>query len=264
VALAISLITGSQPLGGVIGSLIGGYIVSAFGIISLWWFDCLLIALVVFMLVLFYHEPFTPRATPPLFNMLRSALRSVATTPVVVKYFVFSFIATSAFFFSYTYISTRVIELAPGADAARTIGLVFGIAGIATLLATPVWGLLAGKFGGSRLLPLVTLLTALAYVPLFFARDVAQFTLFYFLLSCFSPAINSLTFATIGLETPPEHRNAVMSMIFMPINAAIIAAPALAGAAAVEVRQVFLFSAACGLAAVLLLFLTRRVGVRYA
>jgi DHA1 family multidrug resistance protein-like MFS transporter len=261
VALAISLITGSQPLGGVIGSLVGGYVVSAFGIVALWWFDGVLIALVAFMLVLLYHEPFTPRPTPPVLAMVGRALRAVATTPVVVKYFVFSFLATSGYFFSYTFISTRVIELAPGTDVARTIGLVFGIAGIATLLATPVWGLLAGKLGGPRLLPLVTLLTALAYIPLFFARDITQFTLFYFGLACFSPAINSLTFATISLETPVEQRNAVMSMIFMPLNAAILIAPALASVAAGEVRQVFVFSAACDFAALLLLLLTRRVGV---
>ena len=226
VAVAISLITGAQPLGGVIGSLIGGYIVSALGIISLWWFDAAAIGLVFLVLVVFYHEPFKPRPTPHVAHMLRGALRAVSHTPVVVKYFLFSFVATVGYFFSYTFISTRLLELAQNADVGATIGLVFGIAGIATLLATPLWGTLAGKFGAARLLPLVTLLTALAYIPLFFANAIVPFTAFYFILSGFSPAINSLTFAIIGLETPPDRRNAVMSMIFMPINAAIIVAPA--------------------------------------
>jgi MFS transporter, DHA1 family, multidrug resistance protein len=264
VGLAISLITGSGPLGGVLGSFIGGIIVAALGITALWWFDAFLIGGVFLMVMLFYHEPFTRRATPPIARMLRSALRAVVTTPVVAKYFVFSFLATSGFFFSYAYISTRILELSLTTDAAATIGVVFGIAGIATLIATPIWGTLADRFGAARLLPIVTFFTALAYVPLYFVSNVAQFTLFYFVLSAFSPAVNSLTFAAISLETPPERRNSVLSMIFMPLNAAIIVAPALASVATQEVRHVFLYSTVFGIAAFALLLLTRHVGKRAA
>ncbi len=260
VGLAISLITGSGPVGSVLGSLVGGLVVATFGIYGLWWFDGILIASVFTILLLLYREPFTPRPTPPVFRMLRNALRAVATTPVVVKYFVFSFLATCAFFFSYTYISTRIIEMSVGTNVGATIGLVFGIAGIGTLIATPTWGMLADRYGAERLLYPVTLLTALAYLPLYFVNHVTQFTVFYFMLSTVSPAVNSLTFAAIGTNTPPERRNSVMSMIFMPLNAAIIIAPALASVATQEVRQVFLYSAGFGLAAFALLLLTRRVG----
>lgn len=257
VGLAIALITGSQPLGGVIGSLVGGFIVSTFGIIALWWFDAAIIAFVFMLLVLFYHEPFVKKVTLPLFEMLRGAVRAVVTTPIVVKYFIFSFIATSGFFFTYPYLSTRIIEIAQGADVGATIGLVFGIAGIGTLIATPLWGALADKVGHARLLPLVTLLTACAYIPLYFASNLTQFTLFYFALAAFSPAINGLTFATIGLHTPPERRNAVMSMLYMPLNAAIVIAPTLASVLTGEVRQVFLFSAALVFGAFGMLVVTR-------
>jgi predicted MFS family arabinose efflux permease len=216
------------------------------------------------MLVLLYHEPFAPHATPPLLKMVKHALRAVATTPIVVKYFLFSFIATAGFFFSYTYISTRILELALNVDAGAIIGVVFGIAGIATLIATPLWGTLADRFGAARMLPLVTLLTALAYVPLYFVTNIAQFTVGYFLLSAVSPAVNSLTLAVIGLETPTDRRNSVMSMIFMPLNAAIIVAPALASVATTEVRQVFLYSALFGLGAFALLLYTQGVGKRTA
>ncbi|MBI4673033.1 MAG: MFS transporter [Chloroflexi bacterium] len=127
---------------------------------------------------------------------------------------------------------------------AAIIGTVFGIAGISTLIATPIWGTLADKFGHARLLPLVTFLTACAYLPLYFAANVTQFTVMYFVLAAFSPAINGLTFATIGLQTPPERRNAVMSMLYMPLNAAILVAPPLASLLTTQVRQVFLVSAA--------------------
>jgi len=260
VGLAISLVTSAQPLGGVFGSFLGGFIVSAFGIIALWWFNAFLIASVFMLLVLFYHEPFTPKPTPPIFTMLRGALRAVTTTPTVVRYFIFSFIAMCGFFFTSPFVSTRLIEIAQTSDAGATIGIVFGIAGIATLIVTPVWGTLADKFGPARVLPVATFMAACAYIPLFFASTIPEFTIFYFVLAAFSPAINSLTFTTIGLATPPERRNAVMSMLYMPLNAAIIVAPTLASVLTTQVRQVFLFSAALLLGAFAFLMGTRNVG----
>lgn len=259
VGLAIALVTSAQPLGGVFGSLLGGFIVSTFGIIALWWFNALWIGLVLLMLVLFYHEPFVRKTTQPILAMLRTALRAVTNTPVVVKYFIFSFLATCGYFFTYPFLSTRLIEIAQTPDVGAMIGTVFGIAGIATLIATPVWGTLADKFGHARLLPLVTFLAACAYIPLYFATTIPQFTMFYFVLAAFSPAINSLTFATIGLETPPERRNAVMSMLYMPLNAAIIVAPMLSSLLTTQVQQVFLFSSALLFGAVGMLFATRDV-----
>jgi DHA1 family multidrug resistance protein-like MFS transporter len=140
-----------------------------------------------------------------------------------------------------------------------TIGIVFGIAGIATLIATPLWGMLADRIGHEKLLPFVTFLSACAYIPLYFASSVAQFTLGYFVLSAFSPAINSLTFATIGIETPPDKRNAVMSMLYMPLNASIIVAPLLASILTTQVQQVFLYSSALVFGALGWLVATRRV-----
>lgn len=259
VGFAIALVTGSQPMGGVLGSLLGGYIVSGLGITALWWFDAVLIAVVFALLILFYHEPFTPKPTPHIFQMVREALHSVASTPIVVKYFIFSFVATSGYFLTYPYLSTRLIEIAHSADVGATIGIVFGIAGIATLIGTPLWGTLADRYGHARLLPLVTFLTALAYIPLYFASSVVQFTIGYFVLSAFSPAINGLTFATIGLQTPVERRNAVMSMLYMPLNAAIVVAPSISSLLASEVRQVFLFSALVVFVAFGLLLVTRGI-----
>ncbi len=258
VGFAIALVTGSQPLGGVFGSLLGGYIVSAFGVVALWWFNAFSISLMLVLLMVLYHEPFEPTPTPHIFEMLRNSLRAVTRTPVVMRYFIFSFIATCGYFFTYPFLSTRIIEISSGSDVGATIGMVFGIAGIATLIATPLWGMLADKYGHARLLPVVTFLTACAYVPLYFAANVTTFTLMYFGLAAFSPAINSLTFATIGVQTPPERRNAVMSMLYMPLNAAIVVAPTLSSLLTTSVQQAFLYSSALVFGAFGFLMATRR------
>jgi DHA1 family multidrug resistance protein-like MFS transporter len=243
VGLAISLITGSQPVGGVIGSLLGGFVVQRWGVHVLFGFDAAMIALVVLMLSLLYHETFVPGAKYSFVPMLRVSLGSVLSTPLVLTMFAFSFVATLGYFFSAPFVPNRIVEMVSGGDSGMTIGLVYGIAGVATLIATPLWGIAADRFGHRRLLPLVTLLTAILYLPLYWAFDVAQFTLRLFLLLGVQPALNSLTFAVIGLETPPEKRSAVMSQIYMPLNAAILFAPSLAVVLTHEVRQVFLFSA---------------------
>lgn len=264
VGLAIALVAGAQPLGGVFGSLIGGFVVAAIGIHALWLFNGFLIALVCLMLIVFYHEEFTRRPTPHIVTMLRRSLGAVATTPLVVRLFLFSFIATAGYFFTYPYLSTRLLQLAPDANAGVTIGIVFGIAGIATLFATPVWGTVADKVGHERILPIVTFLAACSYIPLYLASSVIGFTAAFFMLSAFSPAINSLTFATIGIETPPDRRNAVMSMLYMPLNAASVVAPLLASVMAAQIQQLFLISAVLVFTAFGWLLVSRRIMPRSA
>ncbi|MGE5139366.1 MAG: MFS transporter [Rudaea sp.] len=258
VGLAISLVTGSQPVGGVVGSLLGGFIVSRFGVHTLFAVDAVLIGLVTLMLWIFFRETFVPGPVYPLGRMLRTALGAVAKTPIVLALFAFSFFMQSAFFFSNPFVPNRIVEMLQGADPGATIGLVIGIAGIATLFTTPAWGFAADRFGHRRLLPLVTALTAILYLPLYWAADLVGFTLGLFFLNAAGPAVNSLTFAIIGLETPRERRGAVMSMIYMPLNAAILIAPSLAILLTTEIRQVFVWSS--GLAFfgfILLLALTR-------
>jgi MFS transporter, DHA1 family, multidrug resistance protein len=263
VGFAISVVTGSQPLGMVIGSLLGGFVVSRYGVNLLFGLDGVLIALVTIMLALFYHDYFVPGVIHPMGKMLRQAMQSVLGTPLVLSMFIFSFITTFGNFFSSPFVPNRIVEMVTSGDSGATIGLVFGIAGVATVIATPLWGIAADRWGHRRLLPLVVLLTALSYLPLYWAPDITQFTAALFLLFAVSPAVNSLTFATIGLETPPEKRSAVMSMIYMPLNAAILFAPSLAVVMTRQIRDVFLYSAIFTFAALVMFVLVHR-GERFA
>lgn len=261
VGFAISLVTAAQPLGVVLGSLLGVFIVPRFGVHVLFGVDGVLIALVTLMLAILYRETFVPVATHSVPRMLRLALRAVFRTPIVLTLFVFNFITTFGYFFSFPFVSNRIMEIAGAGDTGSVIGQVFGVAGIATLIATPLWGIAADRWGHRRLLPWVVFLTAALYLPLFSAQDVTQFTLRLFLLFAVSPAVNSLTFATIGLDTPPEKRGAVMSMIFMPLNAAILLAPLTAVILTSRVSDVFLFSALFTFGAFLMLLFVRRMEV---
>ncbi len=258
VGFAIGLVTGSSPVGVVLGSLLGGYVVSQFGVHVLFGVDAAMIGLLALALFLLYRETFTPGQTYPIGRMLRIALRAVFTTPAVVTLFIFSFITQFGYFFSFPSVPIRITELASG-NPAETIGIVSGIAGIATFFGTPLWGLAGDRIGQRRLLPWVTLLTALLFIPLYWAQDVVRFTIALFLLYGASPAINSLAFATVGLETPADKRGSVLSMIYMPLNAAILIAPSLSAFVTTEIRQVFIGSALfTGFAFLLLVIVNRR------
>lgn len=258
VGFAISVVTGSQPLGLVLGSLLGGYVVSQFGVNLLFAVDGVLIALVTLMLGILYRDPFIPGVAHPMGRMLRVAMLAVIGTPLVLLMFIFNFLTTFGNFFSSPFVPNRIGEIVGGGDVGSTIGLVFGVSGAATLIATPLWGLAADRWGHRRLLPMVVLLTALLYIPLYWASDIPKLTAAMFLLFAVSPAINSLTFATIGLETPAEKRSAVMSMIYMPLNAAILIAPPLAVVLTHEIREVFLFSAVITFGALVMFILAHR------
>ncbi len=261
VGFAISLVTGSQPLGVVLGSLLGVFVVPRFGVHVLFGLDGVLIAMVTLMLAFFYRESFMPVATQPLGRMLRQALSAVFRTPIVLTLFIFSFMTTFGYFFSYPFVPNRIMEIVGTGESGSIIGQVFGVAGVATLIATPLWGIAADRWGHRRLLPWVVLLTAVLYLPLYSATDVTQFTLRLFLLFAVSPAVNSLTFAAIGLDTPAEKRGAVMSMIYMPLNAAILVAPSLAVILTRQISEVFLYSALFTFGAFLMLVLVHRLEV---
>jgi MFS transporter, DHA1 family, multidrug resistance protein len=258
VGFAISVVTGSQPLGVVLGSLLGGFVVSHYGVNPLFGLDSLLIGLVTVMLGLFFRDDFVPGVVYPMGKMLRQAMHSVVGTPLVLNMFIFSFMTTFGNFFSSPFVPNRIVEMVSAGDSGSTIGLVFGIAGVGTVIATPLWGIAADRWGHRRLLPLVVLLTALAYLPLYWASDIIQFTATLFLLFGVSPAVNSLTFATIGLETPPEKRSAVMSMIYMPLNAAILFAPTIAVVLTTQIRDVFLYSSIFTFAALIMFVFVHR------
>jgi len=246
VALALGLVNASAPLGALVGGLLGGLIVSEYGVHTLFGIDALVCLITAIILTAFYRETFTPKATPPMLTMLGDALRAVIHSPIALTIFGVSFVFSSAQFFSYPYLPVRIIEIVGERAAPAMIGATQGFAGVTTLLGSALWGALADRAGHRRLLAGLMLLAPVLWLPIFFAQDITTLTIGWVLLSAVSPSISSLMYTIISLNVSADKRGSILSMIYLPLNLAFIVAPFGASLVArnFEVRDVFLVSAA--------------------
>ncbi len=254
VALSLSLINGSAPLGALVGALLVGLVVSELGVHWLFAVDAAVLALVAIILTMGYREDFVPKPMPCLTVMLGDALRTVVQSPVASTLFLISFVYNTAFFFSYTYLPVRIGEIV-GADAAPgAIGIIQGIAGATTLAGSAIWGALAEVVGHRRLLVLLMLAATVLWLPLFAAQGFISLAIAWAAFNAVSPAVTSLMFAIISLSLPDSRRGSVLSMIYLPMNLAFIVGPFSASLVATrqEVRDVFLVSAGLSLLAFLI------------
>jgi len=258
VALALGLVNGSAPLGSLIGGLAGGWIVSEFGVHTLFGVDAIVALITAIILTAFYRETFTPKPTPPIATMLAEALRAIVHSSVASTIFVVSFVSSAAFFFSYPYLPVRIGEIVGERNAPAMIGLTQGFAGATTLFGSALWGTLADRLGHRRLLAFLMLLMIGLWLPLFAAQEIWMLTLGWVVISGVSPSVSSLMYTIISLNVPAEKRGSVLSMIYLPMNLAFIVGPFSASfvARSLEVRDVFLFSAGLALLAFLILITT--------
>ncbi len=251
VALALGLVNGSAPLGSLIGGLAGGWIVSEFGVHTLFGVDAIVALITAIVLTTFYRETFTPKPTPPIVTMLGDALRAVIHSSVASTIFVVSFVSSAAFFFSYPYLPVRIGEMVGERNAPAMIGLTQGLAGATTLLGSAFWGSLADRLGHRRLLAFLMLMMIALWLPLFAAQDIFSLALGWVVISGVSPSVSSLMYTIISLNVPAEKRGSILSMIYLPMNLAFIVGPFTASfvARSLQVRDVFLFSSGFALLA---------------
>ncbi len=254
VALALSLVNGSAPLGSLLGALLGGWIVSSYGVHLLFGIDAVIALVIAVVLTAFYRETFTPKPTPPVLTMLRDALRAVVHSPVAATIFLVNFVYNVAFFFSYAYMPVRIGEMVGEAAAPAAIGITQGVAGATTLAGSALWGGLADRVGHRRLLAMLMLAIVILWLPLFFAQDVAALAIFWALFSMINPSVGSLMFTIVSLNVPAEKRGSVLSMIYLPMNFAFVIGPVTAAfvASNYQVRDVFLVSAVLSLVALVI------------
>ncbi len=253
VAFALGLVNGSAPLGSLVGALAGGFLVSQFGVHFLFGVDAVIAGLIAIVLTVFYRDVFVPKPTPHVVVMLRDALRAVIDSPVASTIFLVSFVSSAAFFFSFSYLPVRIGEIVGVAASATAIGITQGVAGATTLFGSAFLGLFADRIGHRRLLVVLMVIVTILWLPMYAAQSILGVTLVWAAFNAFSPSVSSLMFTIISLNVPAEKRGSVLSMIYLPMNLAFVVGPITASfVAQVEVRDVFLVSAALSLLALLI------------
>jgi MFS transporter, DHA1 family, multidrug resistance protein len=259
VALAMGVVNGSGPLGAVVGGVAGGFVVAQYGVHPLFALDAAVAGLIVLLLFFFYQETFVPKPTPRIPIMLVEAIRAVVHSPVAATIFIVSFIANTAYFFSYSYFPVRIEEIVGAKQAPIAIGISQAASGVTTLTGSAIIGAFADRVGLRRSTAIVMLLATIIWLPIFLARGINEFTIGWAAMSLISPSIMSLLISIVSLNIPSEKRGAVLSMIYLPLNMAFIVGPFFAAFVATGLGVAYVFVASALLSLLALLVFVWRV-----
>ena len=150
-----------------------------------------------------------------------------------------------------------------GGEPGTAVGLVSAAGGLAALLLSPIFGLLADRFGHWRLLLGGAILQAVLWPLPGLAGELGWFIGCWALLSGVAAGVQAISFSVLSSAAPQHIRARVMSFAYLPVIAGSVIGPAI-GALATRnsIWAVFPTAAATGAAAVVALAYAGRFQVR--
>ncbi|MGH2418008.1 MAG: MFS transporter, partial [Candidatus Limnocylindria bacterium] len=229
IGFAFAVMAGASPLGAVIGPLAGGPIVDAWGFRSLMAIDVGVMLLVIGAVTFGYVDHFRPRQKAPLLGMAVEGVRIILRSPRLRLLFPALLLLFAGWMLAYTY-APLVIErvyTGPPDELGTTIGLVFGVSGVATLLLGPVVGAIADRYGHWRTLFIAAGAAVLIWPLPALATDLLTFTLPWALVNGISSAVFSLSFNVMSGSATDATRGRVMTFAYLPVNVGFAVGPTL-------------------------------------
>jgi MFS family permease len=229
IGFAFALMAGASPLGAVLGPLGGGPIVDAWGFRALMAVDVGAMLLVVGAVTFGYVDHFRPPQRAPLLGMALDGVRIILRSSRLRLLFPALLLLFAGWMLSYTY-APLVIERVyggPPEQLGTTIGLVFGVSGIVTLLLSPVVGAIADRYGHWRVLFIAAAAAVVIWPIPALATDLLSFTLPWALVNGISSSVFSLSFNVMSLSATDATRGRVMTFAYLPVNVGFAVGPAL-------------------------------------
>ena len=229
IGFAFAVLAGASPLGAVVGPLAGGPIVDAWGFRALMGIDVGVMLLVIAAMTFGYVDHFRPPERAPLLGMALDGVRIILRSPRLRLLFPALLLLFAGWMLAYTYapIVIERIDTGPTAQLGTTIGLVFGVSGIATLLLGPLVGAIGDRYGHWRTL-FITAAVAVVMWPLpALATDLVTFTIPWALVNGLSSAVFSLSFNVLSSSATDATRGRVMTFSYLPVNLGYAVGPTL-------------------------------------
>ena len=164
-----------------------------------------------------------------------------------------SFLAIAGFSFTSPFMPlflSRELGVTSQRDVALWTGVIQGALGAGLFVASPVWGLVADRYGRKLMLLRAIFVGSLAVGLIGFARNPLDVTALRLLYGA-AAATYPVAIAIVAMETPRAHVGWAVGVISSAVAVASAVGPALGslGAAAVGLRAVFFLSSAMFLAA---------------
>jgi DHA1 family multidrug resistance protein-like MFS transporter len=229
IGFAFAVMAGASPLGAVLGPLGGGPIIDAWGFRALMGIDVAVMLLVIGAMTFGYVDHFRPQQRAPLIGMAVDGVRIILRSPRLRLLFPALLLLFAGWMLAYTY-APLVIErvyTGPPEQLGTTIGLVFGLSGVATLLLGPVVGAMGDRYGHWRTLFVAAGAAVLIWPLPALATDLLTFTLPWALVNGISSSVFSLSFNVMSSSATDATRGRVMTFAYLPVNVGFALGPTL-------------------------------------
>ena len=229
IGFAFAVMAGASPLGAVLGPLGGGPIVDAWGFRALMGIDVAVMLLVIGAVTFGYVDHYRPQQRAPLLGMAVEGVRIILRSPRLRLLFPALLLLFAGWMLAYTY-APLVIErvyTGPPDELGTTIGLVFGVSGIATLLLGPLVGAIGDRYGHWRTLFIAAGAAVIIWPLPALATDLVTFTLPWALVNGISSSVFSLSFNVMSSSATDATRGRVMTFAYLPVNVGFALGPTL-------------------------------------
>ena len=215
--LTFAIVQGALPIGALVGPLVGGPIVDAWGFRTLLAIDGVLMACVVLAMSFGYRDDFVPSRQKSILRMAADSLGIILMSPRLRAVFPSLFVLFAGYGLAITYAPLAIIDLYDGPNAATAIGLVLGTAALLTIVVGPSIGMLADRVGHRRVLFSALIAQSALLVLPAMAPNLVVFAVIWALLSGISTGTTALAFGVLSSSATTDVRGRVMSLSTMPM-----------------------------------------------
>ena len=230
VGTAIAIVQAAMPIAASLGPPMGAGLIEYVGVRGLFLVDAGLAVTSSLMLTFLMPEPPKSKPKGSVLSRTGESMAMVWNRPVLRWNFLCLFLTVGARGVVDVYLPVRITQVT--ADPAPAIGLILGIAGVVTAIATLASGRLLDEQGGIRWLMPFMLVGAAAILGTAISSELWIIGLLTCIRAIPQAAANTITVAHLTRVLPQVNQTVILSLTPLPRNTASFVFPILAAAIA--------------------------------
>ncbi|MBT9133414.1 MAG: Tetracycline resistance protein, class B [Firmicutes bacterium] len=207
---ALGVIQSGGAFGSVIGPLVGGYMSYFLGIQQTLMLAGMSLFVATMFTVMFTNE--THKGDRSLKRDVLDDIRQSLSKPFLVQMFVLVLIFNIALMVIQPLLPIFILQLAGERDAAVPTGIIFALAGIATVLAAPRWGRLSATWGERKVLRVALIGAAAVSVLTALSTSLYMLGGMRFVLGLFIAALMPISTMLIAKSVPTNFRSRALAL----------------------------------------------------
>jgi MFS transporter, DHA1 family, multidrug resistance protein len=230
IGLAFALMNSAAPIGAFLGPLLGGPVIDRFGFGTLLVIDALALSALIAVLAVGYRDPVVQQVKEPLLKMAIESVLIIWRSPRLRALFPALFILFSGWMVAFAYLPLVVNAVSRGAGTGAAVGLVLGAGGLATLILSPLIGVLADRLGHWRVLLVAAAIEAALWPLPGLARSLVTLTVAWALLNAVASGVFAVSFSVLSESASREVRARVMAFAYLPVTVGSLIGPTIGSA----------------------------------